>query len=278
MVRNVLGRGLGAEVMNPIILYRSAPLMESVEYEAMKASGVRHTDSRVSVRPGDMVIGRYSVLPYYREVEKDVTLAGGAMINSYRQHRYVADIGNWYPDLEGITPRTWSSLEIIDEPGPFIVKGETTSRRNKWRTHMYAEDMAGVRRVISNLFQDEVLHDQHLYIREYVPLVRLCESEIGACPISKEFRFFVLYGNIICGGFYWRSHVEDIGSVPDPSEVPETFLREVTSRIGLRCPFYTVDVGQLTDGSWIVIELNDGQMSGLSECDPGALYRALSRV
>jgi hypothetical protein len=46
----------------------------------------------------------------------------------------------------------------------------------------------------------------------------------------------------------------------------------VIDRVGDRANFYAVDVAQTVAGDWIVIELNDGQMSGLSENDPEILY------
>ena len=36
--------------------------------------------------------------------------------------------------------------------------------------------------------------------------------------------------------------------------------------------------GQKENGDWMVVELNDGQMSGVSCCDLGELYGNLKRV
>jgi hypothetical protein len=36
-----------------------------------------------------------------------------------------------------------------------------------------------------------------------------------------------------------------------------------------------MDIAKTQSGEWIVIELNDGQMSGLSENDPNVLYKNL---
>jgi hypothetical protein len=57
--------------------------------------------------------------------------------------------------------------------------------------------------------------------------------------------------------------------------VPQAFLAEVNERIKLHANFYVVDVAQTEKGDWIVIELNDGQQSGLSDNSPVALYRWL---
>jgi hypothetical protein len=43
-------------------------------------------------------------------------------------------------------------------------------------------------------------------------------------------------------------------------------------------PFGVVDVAQARDGRWIVIETNDGQMSGLSCVNPDELYDNMARA
>jgi hypothetical protein len=43
-----------------------------------------------------------------------------------------------------------------------------------------------------------------------------------------------------------------------------------------QCPFVVVDIALKENGEPIVIELNDGQMSGPSECNLDALYKGLA--
>jgi hypothetical protein len=112
-------------------------------------------------------------------------------------------------------------------------------------------------------------------VREYVPLRRLATG-LNGLPISKEFRVFVLDGKILASGFYWSSHVDDLDHVPSPSEIPAAFLQEVITRVGDNIRFWVVDVAHTEAGDWIVIELNDGCMSGLSEVRAEALYCALA--
>ena len=84
---------------------------------------------------------------------------------------------------------------------------------------------------------------------------------------------------MISGGFYWSNFVEDLaGEDLSPDNVPQEFLERVTSRIGHKIPFYVVDIARKADGGWVVIELNDGQMSGLSENDPRVLYKNLREL
>ena len=143
---------------------------------------------------------------------------------------------------------------------------------------MFASDWKAAGYVYARLSQDGLVGDQKIYIREYVPLVKLGDS-IGGCPISKEFRCFVYKGVVISAGFYWQAFKDDVlaqgGTIPDTTEIPWKFMDEVLDRIGHQVPFVVVDVAQGADGRWWVIELNDGQQSGLSANDPRKLYANL---
>ena len=48
--------------------------------------------------------------------------------------------------------------------------------------------------------------------------------------------------------------------------------------VGDKVDFYAVDVALTSDGEWIVIELNDGCLSGLSANNPDVLYQKLAQV
>jgi hypothetical protein len=124
-----------------------------------------------------------------------------------------------------------------------------------------------------------ILEHQIIYAREYVPLKTYFTAPHGL-PITEEFRFFVCMGKVLCDGYYWSNYSEEFpgGKAPDPSRVPSIFLQDVIKRVGDKATFYVIDVAQAENGDWIVIELNDGQMSGLSDCDPERLYKNLHRV
>lgn len=263
-----------------VILYRDIDISQA-EQDAMRKHFVC-TDSRMDIQPGDLVVGRYSVLPFYAEQERDILKAGASLINTKRQHDYIADLSQWVPDLEDITPKTWYRLEDLpDDGGPFVLKGQTNSRKFRWDEEMFAATKRDAINVHCVLANDSLIGRQEIYIRQYVPLVTYMRG-IHNLPITKEFRFFVAHGQLLCGAYYWASHVEDLRElgipIPSPDEVPRDFLADAISRIGDKATFYALDVGQTDSGKWIVIEINDGQLSGLSENDPDTLYRELRRV
>lgn len=266
--------------IKPVILYRGG--RECMDGEELKAASNYFPciTSRMAIERDQFVIGRYSVLPFYRELELDTLSVGARLINTYEQHLYVADLQNWVADLDGLTPRTWDRLDAIPDQGPFILKGATNSKKFQWKTHMFARDKREAGEVYSRLCEDGLIGQQQIYIRAYVPLMTYFEDVIGL-PVTKEYRFFVYKEEILSGGYYWSSHAveleEQFGPEEfNPNKVPRSFLREVLRKIGTKVSFYTLDVAETSGGDWIVIELNDGQMSGLSMNDPMVLYAQLA--
>jgi hypothetical protein len=258
-----------------VILYRGTEF----EQEELEAASwfFTCTNRRPDIQKDDLVIGRYSMLPFYSEQAKDINYVGAKLINNYNQHLYIADLGNYIIDLDKLTPRTWRSLEDLPKKGPFIVKGETNSRKSHWKRDMFAENKEEAIMIANRLADDSLLSQQKIYIRQYVPLVKYLDG-INGMPVTKEFRFFVAYGHLLTGAFYWQNYIDDIGFKPDPKEVPREFLQDVIERVGDQSNFYTIDVAQTQSGEWIVIELNEGQQSGISCNDPFTLYSNLSQA
>lgn len=264
--------------MRPVVLYRPGD-MDARELQAAQ----RHFTTfyqRTALQKDDFVVGRYSVLPFFKHgIQADVDFIGARLINDYHEHCYVADLRNWAEDMPGLTPKTWYRMEDIDEPGPYVLKGKTNSRKFDWKTHMFAKDREEVDKVYWRLATDGLIggEQQDIYIRKYVPLRKHLDG-LNGLPISHEFRFFAAFGEVICGAFYWSNYIDDLPQRPTISDVPAEFVNEVLRLIGDRIPFVVIDIAQGEDGRWWVIELNDGQMSGLSENDPEVLYAGLRRL
>ena len=53
----------------------------------------------MTIKAGDLVIPRFSAIPFYKEQEYDVNSIGAKMINDINQHNYIVDMYNWYEDL-----------------------------------------------------------------------------------------------------------------------------------------------------------------------------------
>jgi hypothetical protein len=234
---------------------------------------------RSLIHEGDLVIPRYSALPYYEELEKDILLLkGGRLINTYQQFQFIADLQNWYYLLEDLTPKTWFSLESVDKECSYVLKGATNSKKSLWNTHMYAHHKSEMLKVYFRLQDDSLIGSQNIYIREYEPFISY-GTGIGGVPITKEFRFFVCNGKIIGSDFYWSNQPEikkqyDLNS----KEVSRRFLDEIIERVSPSNNFFVIDIAQRVDLEWRLVELNAGEMSGLSDINPHFLYKNLKKV
>lgn len=269
--------------MNNIqVLFRES-LAEEEEFNACSTLFETITQ-RSNVKANSLVIPRYSALPFYKEFEEDVRILGGRLINSYQQHRYVADIKNWYEDLKHVTPKTWFDLSNVPKDGgPFIVKGETNSKKHNWTEQMYAKDKSEAIRINFNLHSDMLIGQQSICTREFVELENYGDSVIGS-PISEEYRVFVLNGEILSKAFYWSEHIDYIkdnftkNEWPNINKIPDRFLEEIIEIVSPNINFFVIDVAITKSKEWIVIELNDGSQSGLSCTDPWLLYKRMYEI
>lgn len=260
-----------------VILMRASLAEEEELFQAKKYFHVIESRTALTfgVRPR-VVVPRYSALPYYQELEIDVNILGSRLINSYTQHRFVANLWNWYKVLEGLTPKTYQVSDIPHLPeGAYVLKGETNSRKALWNTSMFAPTKQEIGKVLGRLYDDTTIGSQDVYIREYVPLVKLATGENGL-PISMEFRFFILDGVVLAGGFYWSSHTDIIPIAPATDIVDKAFLDAVIKKVGDSIRFYVIDIALTSAGDWIVVELNDGSQSGTSCIDLDELYKSLA--
>ncbi len=234
--------------------------------------------SRCQAEKGDLIVGRYSVLPEYKQLEDDLAVHGARLINTYREHCWIADINYWYYDFLDLTPKTWFQVSDVPSgyPGSFVLKGATNSRKHRWDTHMFAKNTKDISRVHTALLDDSLFSHQGIYVREFEPFVTFGIG-INGLPVTKEYRFFYLDGEPICGAYYWSEHEEDFETQAHAGigEIPSAFLEDIGSRLKAR--FTVVDVAQHQDGRWRVVELNDGQMSGTSCISPHLLYAQLHR-
>lgn len=262
----------------PVILFRNA-LEQEEEFNAAKDIwGDDFYEFRSEIPEDSLVIARYSALPFYKELEKELARKGSSLINSHAAHRYISgmewiyDLDDLTPQTWSLTPQTWSNWANLPNNCSFVLKGRTNSRKFKWNTHMFAKTKEDVPIVASRLLDDSLIGDQGIVVRKYEPLKKLGEG-INGLPITNEWRFFLLDGEIISQGFYW-SILED--SPKEPSEDATFIVQRAAQRLnesGVR--FVVIDVAEKEDGTWTIIELNDGQMSGLSENDSVVLYSKL---
>jgi len=262
--------------MNPIILFRGGYERDEEKLIAEKYFPV--TDSRIRIQGSHtgfddcVVIGRYSVLPFYEELERDLRMQGARLINSNLEHQYIANM-DYYEDLKEFTAETWFRLDQVPkDSGPWVLKGRTNSRKLQWATHMKAETWEDLVRIYIELSNDPLLGQQGIVIRKFLDF-EIVEEGISQ-PFFNEWRFFVYKGEILSYGWYWSS-AEKVGTL-DAAGI--ALVLKIAKIIRDKVPFAVIDIGKLATGEWKLIELNDGQMSGLSENLPEILYQNLAKA
>jgi len=231
--------------------------------------------SRMQVPANSLVIGRYSVLPFYNELEKDLNFINSKLINNFSQHKFIADIEKWYPIVEDISPKTWFSRWDLIPEGKYVVKGKTNSRKFKWNTHMFADCKQNLQKVINRLYDDAFISEQGICVREYVPL-KTYDIGMNGMPFTNEWRLFFLGNELVSYGYYWSIYERE-----NPEDLPKEaidFAQMAAKRVSEHTNFFVLDIAQKEDGEWILIEINDGQMSGLSTIDPSSFYKNLLKV
>lgn len=259
--------------LEPTILMRIGTRRSEEEEYAASCRYINTLTSRCECS-GALVVGRYSVLPYYEDLEYDLACNDNRLINSLEQHKWIADF-KYYDALREFTFESWTEDEFYrsDCDGPFVVKGATNSKKHHWNTMMFAKDRREAVQVGIKLREDALIGYQPLVYRKYTPLVTY-EIGLNGLPFTNEHRLFFLGTNLIAGGYYW-TEAEDV-ETPELTAEGIEFARSVASIVSKHANFFVLDIGEKQEGGWVLIEVNDGQQSGLSMIDPDVFYRNLA--
>ena len=258
----------------PVILFRKGYDEENEFDEAKEYFKV--VESRSECKD-QLVIGRYSVLPFYHELWKDLTYNGCNLANTTNQHLWIANFEYYYA-FKDYTPESWDEHDwyrCID-PGPFVIKGKTNSFKHSWDSMMYAPDRTAAAQIACTLMKHDAIRDQGIVYRKFVPL-KTYEKGYNDVPITNEWRFFYWGEERLCHGYYW-GNIASEGITGEMTTEGLAFADKMASIASEYAQFFVIDIAEKADGGWILIEINDGQMSGLSDCKPDELYWNLMKV
>ncbi len=227
-------------------------------------------ENRSDILPNSLVIPRYSALPFYKELEYDVRKLGGKLINTHEQFNYIANF-EYYHDIEKYTFKTYFDPCTMPDI-PMVVKGRTNSRKHQFNSLFFAKNKRDAIEISCELRNDALIGSQDIIFREYCQL-KTFEILLNGLPVSNEYRLFFLGDKLICHGYYW-STARDVDKTIDDEGLE--LAQKVANIVSKKNNFFVVDVAQKENGEWIVVELNSGEMSGLSLCCPDRLYGMLN--
>lgn len=263
-----------------VILCNQPRHLDESEQIYFKENNIPIYRHRTEIPGGSLVIPRIFNSQHYAELECDVKNLGSKLLNDFYSHSFIAKF--WY--YRCISHLTFESYHSNDSAwmkmeGPYVVKGATNSRKLNFKELMYAETRRAAIDLVGRLGEDPVLFHQGLIIRKYHKLKTLQEG-LNGLDFTNEFRFFCYRDQILSGAFYWE--ISDVDPMPPPPEARE-LVEKVYECVKGQVDYFVVDVAELDQpdprlGKWAVVELNDGQMSGLSYNKPEDVYGNLSKL
>ena len=205
---------------------------------------------------------------------------GIVLINTPDEYRTYHLLPEWYPDFEEETAKSvWeeegsleNALEMAKElEGAYIVKDYVKSRKHEWYDACFIKNIAdknSTSKVIGNFIerQGESLAGG-IVLRKFEQLMQIGFHEKSGMPLSEEYRVFIYAGRILNIGDYWRENVD-----VKITDEEKNWLEEIAYKV--KSNFITVDIARKTDGSLVIMEFGDGQVSGLQQMDVMDFYEA----
>lgn len=213
---------------------------------------------------------------FYEMLEKrDIIL-----INTPEEYERYHTLPGWYEEFKDKTPETaWetegsleSALQLAKrKEGPYIVKDYVKSRKHEWYDACFINNIAdrdNTEKIINNFINrqaDDLVGG--IVLRRFEKLKSIGFHERSGMPISEEFRAFIYAGEVLAVDNYWTDS-EEI----DLTESEIQWLTSIAKEV--RSNFVTVDFARKENGELIIIELGDGQVSGLQQLSEVDFYYA----
>lgn len=218
----------------------------------------------------------------YAELYRTLALQGLEMLTCPQAYRQTHHLPAWYDQLKELTPCScwfpeatgWSAaaVESLIGPGPWIVKDYVKSAKHYWNEACYIPQSANLQQVTRKFLEirDDDLEGGLVY-RRFLHLRGIGVHSRSGLPLTLEFRAFFWGTQQLAQSRYWEE-----GVYPE-RKPPWELFREALGSIS--SPFFTVDVACGTDERWWIVEIGDGQVSGLPPgLDPLEFYTALRRA
>ncbi|WP_334074216.1 ATP-grasp domain-containing protein [Paenibacillus sp. A14] len=225
----------------------------------------------------------------YERLYQALSRKNAILINSPEAYRSGHDFPRSYEAIKAVTPYSiWVPQEELKEglgplfekmtvfrSKPVLVKDYVKSRKHEWEDACFipdASDREGVRRVVENFLSRQGSElNGGVVIREFVPLAQLGVHPKSGMPLAQEYRLFFLDHKMIACLDYWDEAAYERASRVHVNLEP---FGNVAGGIASR--FFTMDIAKTAGGEWLVIEVGDGQVSGLPiRADVEQFYRSI---
>lgn len=239
-------------------------------------------DIGTAVRPATVIYRGWMLrCEQYEALYKALRAKGYTLINSPEQYKLCHHLPAWYEQLRRHTaasvwtdgvpdPDALRSLLAQLAGRPLIVKDYVKSRKHEWAEACHIPDASDTARALAVIGTFIERQDTDLVggivLRECLPLKITGRHPKSGMPQAREVRVFCLRHTPFASIRYWSGEGEDDGA-------EYGFLVEFCRRLDSN--FHTIDMAQRDDGGWVVMEVGDGQVSGLQDYDAAAFYDGL---
>lgn len=227
-------------------------------------------------QPGEKCVLRVGPVLDYRAMCRELSEIGLAPVNSPEHYARASELEGWYPRIPDLTPRSrvvekFPDAKVVEEEfgWPVFVKGSRQTSRHNPESSVIAS--AGQYEALRRSWDtDAILRWQKPAFREFVQLAPVAGGLAGKIRPSCEFRSFWWHGTCVGWGQYWFQ-------VPpyDTKGVEAGLAMASEAARRLEIPFLVIDFAKKADGTWTLIECNDGQESGYAAINPFPLWRAI---
>jgi ATP-grasp domain-containing protein len=240
-----------------------------------------HLPEQEADTPG-LWIGYIPPAERYAEVYAAALARRIRLPNSPAQHRLAMEFDQAYPLLEDLTPLSVvvSSTAAAAQAGaalgyPVFVKGAIRSRKAAGWQACVASEESELTALVTSLLANQYQARGRAIVRRLVNL-RHVQTLANGFPVGREFRIFLLHGEVVDYGYYWDGEDALMALTAAEEQQVRSLARLAAARLGT--PYLAVDVGQLADGTWTVIETGDAQFAGLSRIPPLRLWNRLQQL
>ncbi|MGN1402754.1 MAG: ATP-grasp domain-containing protein [Ruminococcus sp.] len=205
------------------------------------------------------------------------------LINTPEQYCFCHTLPGWYDTLSDITPKSRWTEDLSDHAirkqlqafgnAPVIIKDYVKSRKHEWKEACFIPNAADTKQAMQVIHTFMERQGENLVgglvIREYLNLNKVGVHPKSGMPVSEEYRAFFLNGTCICIIDYWNG-TETI------SEEINAFVNKIAPKV--KSNFFTVDVARTTDNKLVIMEIGDGQVSGLQNFSEDIFYQKLFTI
>lgn len=178
---------------------------------------------------------------------------------SYNRIASVTAEGTWQKPGEELNKDSIQTLLAPFGKSAVVIKDYVKSEKHYWEEACFIPDASNVAKATSVINRFLELRGTSLnvglVVRRFEELQFLTHHSASGMPLTKEYRLFFFKGKLMATYPYWSEGEYD-------TEAPNTTVFEKLAQ-SIESPFFTMDIAQKTSGEWIIMELGDGQVSGL---------------